>query len=177
MSPGSGRGPADPASQRCDRIVARPKRVGRALPEAVGPGQGPSGPALGQATGRIWAVAVWTPTVARMVLGLVLAWFGYHEFASPARWTGYVPVVSATSHLAEILVLVHGWFLLVLATALITGVAPRLAAALSSLFVLEIVLSVIASGGFSAAVLMGTGMFCLAVAVAGAQGQRLLLRR
>jgi hypothetical protein len=112
-----------------------------------------------------------------MLLGLVLAWFGYHELASPGRWTGYVPVVSATSHLAEILVLAHGWFVLVLATALITGIVPRLAAALSSLLVLEMVLSVTASVGFSPAVLTGIGIFCLAVAVAGAQGQRLLLRR
>ncbi|MDR3034339.1 MAG: hypothetical protein LBV78_14715, partial [Kitasatospora sp.] len=35
-------------------------------------------------------LAEWGPTAARLLLGLVLAWFGYHELVQPALWTGYV---------------------------------------------------------------------------------------
>jgi len=123
------------------------------------------------------AAEAWAPTAARVLLGLVLAWFGYHELVSPGLWTGYVPVLSATSHLAELLVLAHGWVLLVLAVALIAGVAPRLTATIASLLLLEIVISLSASGGLSDLVLRDVGVLGLSVSVVGAKGQRLLLRR
>src|SRR5712691_12098316 len=69
--------------------------------------------------------ASWAPVISRILLGLVLAWFGYHELVQPALWTGYVPVLSATSDLAVILVLAHGWVLLLLAAALVAAIAPR----------------------------------------------------
>ena len=119
----------------------------------------------------------WTPTVGRILLGLVLAWFGYHELAAPGSWTGYVPIVSATSHLAEVLVLVHGWVLLMLAVALVAGIAPRLAAAIAALLLLEIVVSLIVSAGLSDLVLRDVGVLGLAVTLTGARTQRLLLQR
>ena len=119
----------------------------------------------------------WAPTVARALLGLVLLWFGYHELVFPQLWTGYVPVLAATSHLAEVLVLAHGWLLLVLAVAIIGGVAPRVAAAIASVLLLEIVISLAVTGGLSDLVLRDVGVLGLAVAVAGATRQRLLLRR
>ncbi len=61
----------------------------------------------------------WGPTAGRILLGLVLAWFGYHELMQPSLWTGYVPLIGRTSALATILVLGHGWLLLVLAVALV----------------------------------------------------------
>ncbi|MGH8996287.1 MAG: hypothetical protein ACRDYB_09715 [Acidimicrobiales bacterium] len=112
-----------------------------------------------------------------MSLGLVLAWFGYHELVAPGLWTGYVPVLSATSHSAELAVLAHGWLLIVLASALVAGVAPRFAAALAFLLLLEIVLSLIASAGLSDLVLRDVGVLGLSVAVVGARHQRLLLQR
>lgn len=119
----------------------------------------------------------WAPTAARLLLGLVLLWFGYHELVSPELWTGYVPVLSATSHLAEVLVLAHGWILLVLAVALLGGVAPRVAAAIASVLLLEIVISLAATGGLSDLVLRDVGVLGLAIGVAGATRQRLLLLR
>lgn len=115
--------------------------------------------------------------MGRILLGLVLAWFGYHELAAPGSWTGYVPIVPATSHLAEVLVLAHGWVLLVLAVALVTGVAPRLAAAVAALLLFEIVVSLIVSAGLSDLVLRDVGVFGLAVTLTGARTQRLLLQR
>jgi hypothetical protein len=67
----------------------------------------------------------WAPTAGRVFLGLVLAWFGYHELVRPALWTGYVPWAHSASSAAIILVLAHGWVLLVLAVALIAGIMTR----------------------------------------------------
>ena len=119
--------------------------------------------------------ADWAPTAARLLLGLVLLWFGYHELVMPGLWTGYVPILAATSHAAEILVLAHGWVLLVLAVALLAGVAPRIAAMVASVLLLEIVIS-LGVNGISDLVLRDVGVLGLAIAVAGATRQRLLLR-
>lgn len=118
----------------------------------------------------------WAPTVARLLLGLVLLWFGYHELVSPGLWTGYVPIISTTSHSAQVLVLAHGWMLLVLAVALLGGVAPRLAAAVAAMMLLEIVISLSVTGGLSDLVLRDVGVLGLAIATTGATRQRLLLR-
>ena len=118
----------------------------------------------------------WASTVARLLLGFVLLWFGYHELISPGLWTGYVPIISATSQAAQVLVLAHGWMLLVLAAALLCGVAPRLAAAVASMLLLEIVISLSVSGGLSDLVLRDVGVLGLAIAISGATRQRLLLR-
>ena len=119
----------------------------------------------------------WASTVARLLLGLVLLWFGYHELVSPGLWTGYVPIISATSHAAQVLVLAHGWMLLVLAAALLGGVAPRLAAAVAAMLLLEIVISLSVTGGLSDLVLRDVGVLGLAIALTGATHQRFLLRR
>jgi uncharacterized membrane protein YphA (DoxX/SURF4 family) len=131
-----------------------------------------------QILARFGAVTeAWAPTVARLLLGLVLLWFGYHELVSPDLWTGYVPIISATSQTAQVLVLAHGWMLLVLAVALLGGVAPRLAAAVAAMLLLEIVISLSVTGGLSDLVLRDVGVLGLAIAVTGAARQRLLLRR
>ena len=111
-----------------------------------------------------------------MLLGVVLAWFGYHELVSPGLWTGYVPVLSPTSSGAEVLVLMHGWVLLVLAVALVAGVAPRLAAAVAALLLLEIVISLTASHGFSDLVLRDVGVLGLSLSVVGQKAPLLQLR-
>jgi uncharacterized membrane protein YphA (DoxX/SURF4 family) len=114
-------------------------------------------------------------TATRLLLGLVLAWFGYHELVQPALWTGYVPVVSATSSAATLAVLVHGWLLLVLAAALIAGVAIRVAAGLAALLLLEIVISLAVTGGLSDLTMRDVGVLGLAVLLASGTRQRLAL--
>ena len=115
--------------------------------------------------------------VARILLGLVLAWFGYHELVSPLVWTGYVPLLSSTSHLSEVLVLAHGWVLLVLAASLVAGVAPRGAALLSAVLLAEIVLSLTVRGGLSDLVLRDVGVLGLALAIAGTEQKKWVLTR
>ncbi len=119
--------------------------------------------------------AEWAPVVSRVLLGLVLAWFGYHELVQPGLWTGYVPVISATSGLATILVLAHGWVLLVLAVALVAGIAPRLAAAVAALLLVEIVISLTVSGGLSDLTLRDVGVLGLAICLTGIRQERLVL--
>ncbi len=138
------------------------------------PGLVAAAPRLPDRAGQ-WA-SDWAPTVARMLLGLVLAWFGYHELVQPSVWTGYVPLVS-TSSLGVLLVLAHGWLLLMLAVAMIAGIAIRAAAAVSVGLLLEIVISLTVTSGLSDLILRDVGVLGLAMCLTGTTTQRLLLRR
>ena len=121
--------------------------------------------------------AGWAPTAARVLLGLVLAWFGYHELVQPQLWTGYVPGVSAASSLATALVLVHGWVLLMLAVAIVAGVALRLAAAVAALALLQIVVTLTMTGGLTDLTMRDVGVLGLALVLMGDTRQRWVLTR
>ncbi len=112
----------------------------------------------------------WAPTGARILLGLVLAWFGYHELIQPALWTGYVPGARAGSSLAVVLVLIHGWALLMLAAALIAGIMIRTAAAITALLLAEIVISLAITAGLSDLTLRDVGVLGLALCLTGPRG-------
>jgi uncharacterized membrane protein YphA (DoxX/SURF4 family) len=131
---------------------------------------------LAAVTGRIAEIAAeWAPAAGRILLGVVFAWFGYHELVLPGEWTQYVPVISESSSLAVILVLAHGWVLLVTAAALVAGIAPRVAAAIASVLMLEIVIA-LAATGLSDTALRDVGVLGLAVCLTGVRDQRLILR-
>ena len=119
--------------------------------------------------------AEWAPTAGRILLGVVFFWFGYHELIQPGHWTQYVPVVSESSSLAVVLVLTHGWVLFVTAAALVAGIAPRAAAAIASVLLLEIVISLVVTG-VSDTALRDLGVLGLAVCLTGCKNQRLVLR-
>lgn len=119
----------------------------------------------------------WAPAVARILLGLVLAWFGYHELVQPSLWTGYVPLVPAASGMAVLLVLAHGWLLLILAVALIAGIAPRAAAGAAAVLLLEIVIGLTAQAGLSDLTMRDVGVLGLALCLTAPTRQRLVLRR
>lgn len=117
----------------------------------------------------------WAPILARTLLGLVLAWFGYHELVVPRLWTGYVPLLAATSTVSVVLVLAHGWAMLVLAAALVAGTAPRLAGLVATLLLAEIVISLTVAHGLSDLVLRDVGVLGLAVSVSGYPRRALVL--
>jgi hypothetical protein len=119
--------------------------------------------------------ANWGPTAGRVLLGLVLAWFGYHELIQPALWTGYVPGVHAASAVGIALVLAHGWVLLLDAVALVAGIAPRAAAGLAALVLAQIVIWLWVSAGLSDLTLRDVGVLGLALCIAGRTEQRLTL--
>ena len=121
--------------------------------------------------------AEWAPVAGRILLALVLAWFGYHELVRPALWTGYVPVVAPTSTAAVVAVLAHGWVLLMLAVALAAGIATRIAALLAAAVLLEILISLTVTAGLSDLTMRDVGVFGLAVCLTGLSHQRLALRR
>jgi len=127
-------------------------------------------------TSTAWLTA-YAPVIGRVMLGLVFAWFGYHELVQPRLWTGYVPMVSTTSTLALAVVLAHGWVLLVVAAALVIGIAPRLAAGIGVLVMLEVVLSLVAAHGLSDISIRDVGVLGLALALVGQHHQRLTLTR
>jgi uncharacterized membrane protein YphA (DoxX/SURF4 family) len=134
----------------------------------------PAGTAT-QMTRAAELTAEWAPTVGRILLGLVLAWFGYHELVRPGLWAGYVPVVNPQSTFATVLVLAHGWLLLVLAVALVAGIMPRAAAGIAAVLLLQIVITLSITGGLSDLTLRDVGVLGLAVGLTGATRQRLQL--
>ncbi len=154
------------SAQRGTRAPARPA-----------PGRTGAGRARYEAERAGDAATEWAPTGARILLGLVLAWFGYHELIQPALWTGYVPGARAGSSLAVVLVLIHGWALLMLAAALIAGVMIRTAAAITALLLAEIVISLAITAGLSDLTLRDAGVLGLAVCLTGTARQRLVLTR
>ena len=174
-----GHDPAPPAAQ----ALQTDRSAGPSAAQApqTDPSGGPSAAQASQAgLARIAEQAAtlsaeWAPTAGRILLGLVFFWFGYHELVQPGGWTQYVPVVNESSSLAVILVLVHGWVLFVTAAALVAGIAPRLAAAVASMVLLEIVIS-LAVTGLSPTALRDLGVLGLAVCLTGCKNQRLVLR-
>ena len=177
--PVPGHDPAPPAAQ----ALQTDRSAGPSAAQApqTDPSGGPSAAQASQAgLARIAEQAAtlsaeWAPTAGRILLGLVFFWFGYHELVQPGGWTQYVPVVNESSSLAVILVLVHGWVLFVTAAALVAGIAPRLAAAVASMVLLEIVIS-LAVTGLSPTALRDLGVLGLAVCLTGCKNQRLVLR-
>ena len=168
MSPDKNRASAGNRAPAGNRTAAsRATAPARPMPAAS--------PGLADQAGQL--AGEWAPTVGRVLLGLVLAWFGYHELVQPSLWTGYVPVVSTTSSFAVVLVLAHGWLLLVLALAIIAGIATRAAAAIAAVLLLEIVISLTATGGLSDLTLRDVGVLGLAVCLTGRHRQRLVLSR
>ncbi len=172
QSPGGIAAPS--AGESLEAVAARPVPDDTSALSAPGP----AAPASRLRASLDLAGAVtaeWAPTAGRILLGVVMLWFGYHELLLPGEWTGYVPVVSESSSLAIILVLAHGWVLLVLSAALLAGIAPRAAAAVASVLMLEIVIS-LAATGLSDTALRDVGVLGLAVCLTGCRNQRLVLR-
>ena len=145
-------------------------------PQAAQEGRGEDRSPLAALAGQLSSItAEWAPAAGRILLGAVFFWFGYHELVQPGGWTQYVPVVNESSSLAVILVLAHGWVLFVTAAALVAGIAPRAAAAVASVLLLEIVIS-LAVTGLDATAVRDIGVLGLAVCLTGCQNQRLVLR-
>jgi uncharacterized membrane protein YphA (DoxX/SURF4 family) len=157
---------AEPAPADVDLAPARP---------GTAPVPAPARGWRGQAERAGDLAAEWAPVAGRVLLGLVLVWFGYHELTSPDQWTGYVPVINEASQLAIVAVLAHGWVLFVLAITLIAGIAPRISAAIASVLLLEIVISLSVSG-LSDTSMRDVGVLGLAVVLTGCRNQRLVLR-
>jgi hypothetical protein len=141
------------------------------------PGQGQTAGGRGQPARAAPLAGEWAPVAARVLLGLVLGWFGYHELVQPGLWTGYVPVLAPTSAVAALAVLAHGWVLLMLAVALAAGIAPRLMAGIAAALLAQIILTLTLRAGLSDLVLRDVGVLGLAVCLTGVSEQRLLLRR
>ncbi len=164
--------PVPPANSPQESTVPESTVPESTVPESTAP------PAAARhaITDRAAAItAEWAPAAGRILLGAVFAWFGYHELLLPGEWTQYVPVISESSSLAVVLVLVHGWVLMVLAAALVSGIAPRIAAAIASVVMLEIVIALMAAGLSDTAV-RDVGVLGLAVCLTGVKHQRLVLR-
>jgi uncharacterized membrane protein YphA (DoxX/SURF4 family) len=150
------------------RAAGSPPGRKTAAPARAAAGSGPLRQADSLAAG-------WGPTAGRILLGLVLAWFGYHELVQPALWSGYVPFVHSASGPAVVLVLAHGWLLLVVSVALVAGIAVRAAAGLAALLVAQIVVWLTITAGLSDLTLRDAGVLGLALCLCGSAQQRFTL--
>jgi len=166
------RAPAPDPGPLVDQPVADQAPAPQAAQEGRGEDRSPLA-ALAERVGPI--TGEWAPTAGRILLGAVFFWFGYHELVQPGGWTQYVPVVNESSSLAVVLVLAHGWVLFVTAAALVAGIAPRAAAAVASVLLLEIVIS-LAVTGLDPTAVRDIGVLGLAVCLTGCKNQRLVLR-
>jgi len=160
--------------------ASRERRQGAVVPSRLRvdgprPKSSVGAPAAPAPTGEGATHAMWAATLTRVLLGIVFAWFGYHELVDPRLWTGYVPVVPAASTASVVLVLAHGTVLLVLGVALVVGVAPRVAGAIGALLMIEIVVS-LGVHGLNDIVVRDVGVLGLAVAVSAGRSRGVLRR-
>ena len=82
-------------------------------------------------------------------LAFIFIVFGLWEIFNPQYWAGFVPQFAASIFNALILVRIHGVVLSLTALWLVSGKKRKYAAILSSLIMLEIVISLLVSTGFS----------------------------
>lgn len=127
---------------------------------------------VGTSEARLEEIAV---TLARVILGVVCLWFGWNELIQPHLWTGYVPLIASSGTLAVILVLLHGGTLFVLGIALVCGIAPRVAALIVGMLVIEIILDLTIGHPVNDIAVRDLGILGLSLALAGSRRQRLLL--
>ncbi len=136
---------------------------------------GPARPAVPGRPRPGLELGLWAPVLARWLLGAVLLWFGFQELWSPRMWTGYVPVLPSAAGATVGLVLFHGALLTLLAVALVVGIAPRAAAAVGAVVLLEVILTLTVGHGLNDIAMRDVGVLGLAVAVAGTPQRRLVL--
>jgi uncharacterized membrane protein YphA (DoxX/SURF4 family) len=104
--------------------------------------------------------------IGRLGLALVFAGFGYWELTQPSQWAGYVPPFVAAHVPAIPLVLAHGWLLLMLGVALLIDFWPEVAVWVAVGVMIEIVLGLLVTSGFSSTLLRDLGLLGLALATA-----------
>ena len=104
--------------------------------------------------------------IARLGLTFVFVGFGVYELTQPSQWSGYVPPFVAAHVPVVPVVLAHGWMLLMLGVALLIDFWPRVAIWVAVGVMVEIVLGLLTTSGFSVTLLRDTGLFALALATA-----------
>ena len=83
----------------------------------------------------------WAPVLVRIGLALVFLWFGSQQLMNPQQWTSFIP--SFITFISAIkMVVLNGWFEVVLGVALLAGFHVRPVALLLGLHLLSIAFSV-----------------------------------
>lgn len=86
-----------------------------------------------------------------------------------------MPFVHKASAASIVVVLAHGWVLLVLAAALVAGIMTRAAAAVTALLLAQIVVWLTITAGLSDLTLRDVGLLGLALCLSGNTRQHLAL--
>lgn len=99
----------------------------------------------------------------RFGLASVLLAFGVWEIVNPNYWTAFVPEFTSNFAPAATLVLFHGIALTVVGAAVFFGIYLQYAAALATLIMLEIIIGLLTSSGFSDILIRDIAIFFLAL--------------
>jgi uncharacterized membrane protein YphA (DoxX/SURF4 family) len=103
--------------------------------------------------------------IGRVLLGVVLLYFGTAELLNPHQWVGYVPV--GFPHFLPLvwLILVHGWVLFVLGAFVLLGIHTRLSALAAAAVLLTIVMTLFVQGGVTSILIRDLGLLGLALMI------------
>ena len=105
-------------------------------------------------------------TVISYALAFVVIWFGVNEIFTPGDWAAFVPAFLGTDAFATFLVVVHGLLLIAAGLALAFNFYRRIGAALLTLMLAEIIVSLLVNSGLTDIVARDIGLLGMAVALA-----------
>lgn len=105
-------------------------------------------------------------TILSFFLGFVVIWFGIQEVTSPGHWVAFVPHFLGAGQTLVHLVVIHGVVLLAAGIALVFGIYRRFAAAVVTLMLLQIVVTLLFAEGLDEISVRDIGLFGAALALA-----------
>ena len=84
------------------------------------------------------------PVVLRIGIALVFLWFGWKQLSDINAWVGLIPAwyVNISGLTATTLVLINGWFEIILGSLLLLGIFTKVAAGLLALHMLHVTFTV-----------------------------------
>jgi hypothetical protein len=103
--------------------------------------------------------------VLSLFLGVVIIWFGLNEVSSPEKWVYFVPEFLSEMDSINLMVQAHGILLLILGFALIFNFKRRIAAGVTALMILGIIVTLFKTAGIDATLTRDVGLFGMALSL------------
>ncbi|MDE1824908.1 MAG: DoxX family membrane protein [Candidatus Micrarchaeota archaeon] len=101
--------------------------------------------------------------LTRIGIGIVLVVFGAWEITNPAAWVGFLPPLFWSN--TTMIIVVHGVAMIAVGLAILTGFYLRIAAILSSIMLLAIIISLMVLTGYMDLVIRDTGLLLLSLSI------------
>lgn len=97
--------------------------------------------------------------LSRFAVSFIFISFGLWEIINPLSWISFVPDFLSRLSFVSTLITIHGIVLIVLGAWFLWGKKIRIAAVLSSLVMLDIIIGLIISSGWSDLLIRDIGIF------------------